>query len=221
MSEKNSKIARSPERGELLDLLAPYMNCAPAFAETAADRCMERGLLPGHLVDSLNVLGFLAVTVLSAQEAQRTSGVRASVLLSMALDESAFDARNLTHNATVLSESVGLREVAPAIDRWFHVRAKKLTSKQFEPALRSTSVRRYIDWICDLGFGKSMKARDLWSNVERYGLEECDRAGMLPLGRYFRWGYDLVRNDQGNLVGLKANPMYIAARAEPFKQSVA
>ena len=204
--QANSSIYR--EKSGLLELLIPFMGCEPRFGHTSGDRCINRGLLPGHLLDSLRVLDFLAVTVISAQSAQRQYGVRASVLISMAIDESAFDVRGLVNDPMIFREPAGERTISHDIDKWFLNRARRLaTTKALRKALPCVSVEHYIREICNLGFGDSMKAEDLWANIETYHLEDCDRAGMLPIGEYSSDEYDLVRDAAGNFVGVEPSPL--------------
>lgn len=208
---KNQSEASS-ER-DLLELLVPFMGCLPPFVSTASERCSAKGLLPSHLVDYLVVLNLLSFTVLSAQKAQRKYGVRASVLLSMAIDESSFEIRDLVSSPNLIREQEGRRSLSPDIDRWFLNRAKKLaTSKAFKDALPCVAVREYIQAICESGFGDPMKALDLWSNIENYHLEDCDRAAMLPIGRYDSALYDQVKDAAGNTLDLVVNPLQLMVR---------
>ena len=205
---KQILVETEKKEEELLDLLTPFFGCEPPFSYTAGLRCTQRGLLPGHLLDCLRVLNLLSVAVLSAQKAQRKYGVRASVLLSMVLDEFGFDVRDLARDPMIHSDAPdGRRRVSPNIDRWFLARARHLaTAKAFRPALGCASVRDYIREICDCGFGDWMKAKDLSSNIEAYGLEACDLAGMLPIGEYV-WGeFDRVNDGAGNAISLKPSP---------------
>ncbi len=70
-------VGTEKREGELLDLLTPFLGCEAPFSRTASDRCLEKGLVPAHLVSCLRVLHFLSFAVLSAQKAQRKYGVRA------------------------------------------------------------------------------------------------------------------------------------------------
>lgn len=207
--QEDHSIDMEERESELLELLVPFTGCMPQFRNTAGGRCMLRGLLPGHLLSCLDVLEFLSYTVISAQKAQRRYGVRASVLLSMAIDEFSFDVRELARDPTILRERDDKRKISPNIDRWFLNRAKQLATRNpLKTALKSPSVKRYINWICDLGFGDSMKALDLWHNIEIYHLEECDMAGMLPVGEYVSDKYDKVEDEAGNTTSLKLNPYW-------------
>lgn len=189
---------------ELLELLIPFVGCFPPFGYTAADRCMERGLLPGHLLSCLHVLEFLSVTVLSAQKAQRALGVRASVLLSMALDESAFDVRGIARDPELLQEDYfNKRLISPRVDQWFMKRAKMLAGKRFKRALACTNAKTYLQRLSDLGYCDAFKSSDLISNIESYELESCDLAGMLPIGEYYSGEYKSVKDQAGNVIGLR------------------
>src|ERR1700722_16074416 len=190
---------------DLVDLLAPFMACMPPFGDTASDRCLGRGLLPCQLLASLEVLSFLSFTVISAQKAQRQYGVRASVLVSMAMHEHGFDVRCLANDPMLLREFTGARTISPNIDKWFMNRAKQLTrTKAQQKALDYPSVGAYVHKICELGFGDSSMAMDILSNIQNYGLTDCDRAGMLPLGEYARGEFEDVRDNLGNLRGLRS-----------------
>jgi hypothetical protein len=192
---------------QLVDLLTPFFGCVPPFSYAVSLRCTERGLLPGHLLSCLDVLGFLSFTVLAAQKAQRKYGVRASVLLSMAMDEFGFDVRDLARDTVLCSDNGNVKRISPKIDRWFLTRAKHLTTaKAFRKALQCRSTRGYIQQICDRGFGDSLKAEDLWDNIENYHLDDCDVAGMLPIGEYVYGEFDCVTDELGRLVGVKPSP---------------
>jgi hypothetical protein len=190
---------------QLLESLVPYMAIVPSFSYSAGSRCQEKGLLPGHLLAALDVLQFLSCTVLSAQKAQRLYGIRASVLLAMALDESSFDANDLLKNGKLLNDYSGERAISPQVNDWFLARAKMLaTSKRFRAAMSlSSNVKAYIHRICDLGFCDNLNAEDLCQNVETYQLQECDLAGMLPVGEYETYAFDKVHDEFGTVVDLK------------------
>lgn len=214
MKNTDSHILRNPQQSELLDLLAPFMNCEPAFAESSGDRCLDRGLLPAHLLTCLTVLKFVSITVLAAQEAQRGYGVWASVLLSMAIDESSFDVCALTPDRLIFKERGCSRELNPSIGRWFSARAKRLTrTDRLKIAAREPSAKRHIDHLCRLGFCDRAKADDLWANIETYELQRCDLAGMLPIGEYYRWEYDPVTDEDGNVISLKTSEFQALSRA--------
>lgn len=201
-----SAEAERERESQLLDLLAPFANCNPPFSYSAGTRCTERGLIPGCLLESLQVLEFLCATVLSAQKSQRMYGVRASVLLAMAIDESAFNVRNLTRERQIFSDrEVEGHSTSPIIDQWFFRRAKSLSTKIFRPALnRNKNAKGYIESLCKLGyFEDSLKAQDLCSIIKTNKLEACDVAGMLPIGEYSRAKYEAVRDTAGNVTGLK------------------
>jgi hypothetical protein len=124
----------------------------------------------------------------------------------MALDEFGFDVRDLANDPMLMRDTNGERMVSPNIDKWFVNRAKQLTrTKQQREALDYASVEAYIGRICELGFGDSFKASDLWANVKNYNLDDCDRAGMLPIGGYRRFAYEEIRDELGNLRALKPN----------------
>jgi hypothetical protein len=191
---------------ELLETLIPFLPSTP-FEHSSGMRCLNRGLVPAHLLDCLSVLRFLSCTVISAQKAQRALGVRASVLLAMAMSESAFDVRNLVHEPKLFHENNSEWNISPEIDRWFLKRAKRLTAtRPLRESLHTPSTRAYINQICELGFGDSLDADDLWANVENYHLEECDAAGMLPIGEFIDSKFDKVRDAMGNLVAVKPTP---------------
>lgn len=101
---------------QFLESLVPYMAIVPSFSYSAGSRCQEKGLLPGHLLAALEVLQFLSCTVLSAQKAQRLYGIRASVLLAMALDEFSFDANNLLKDGKLLNDYSGERSISPQVN---------------------------------------------------------------------------------------------------------
>lgn len=193
---------------QLLDRLVPYMAVVPPFDYSASGRCLEKGLLPSLLLDSLRVLQFLSVTVLSAQKAQRSYGVRASVLLSMALLESSFDAHDLLENGPLSDNNAGT--ISPQIDAWFMAKAKSLaTSEQFKGAVAvNCDVKAYIRKLGELGFCEGLEAADLCATVDRYDLDACDLAGMLPVGVYHTLEFD-----KG--LGLKESPLAEVMRSMP------
>lgn len=198
-NQRNSLSAEVEREREsrLLDLLAPFAHCTPPFSYSASHRCTDRGLIPGCLLESLKVLEFLCATVLSAQKAQRVYGVRASVLLAMAIDEAAFDVRNLTRDPQIFCDrEVERHSTSPTIDRWFSCRAKALATKLYRKALNCRNAKSYIEALCKLGyFEDSLKAQDLYSIVETNELEECDLAGLLPIGEYSRDCYEAGRDE--------------------------
>lgn len=194
------------QEANLLELLVPYMGCLPPFSRAAANRCTERGLLPGSLLTALEVLHFLSYTVLSAQNAQRAYGVRASVLLSMGLDESSFDICSLVDDSRLAMESDDERlSISPAIEGWFMKRAKLLaTSKKYRSALRMVHcVKVYVHKIAELGFFDHFKAEDILSNVEIFGLEHCDLGGMLPVGQFRSLKFEKICDPVGNILSLR------------------
>ncbi len=206
---RNLDPAETEKREEqLVDILTPFFGCVPPFSYTVGNRCMERGLLPRHLLFCLAVLNFLSFAVLSAQKAQRRYGVRASVLLSMALDEFAFDIRHLARDPMICRDLDGRRSVSPNINRWFLARARRLaTAKAFRTSRGWwPSPRAYIFRLCELGFCNSFTAEDLCSNIEVYGLKDCDLAGLLPIGEYASGEFDRVDDGIGGLVGVKPSP---------------
>jgi hypothetical protein len=190
---------------DLLAALAPFMRCRPMFSNTVSAVCLQRGLLPAHLLSCLDVLEFLSVTVLAAQKAQRTTGVRCSVLLSMALDEFSLDLNGLTRGQSPVCEDESMGKISPRIEQWFSSRSRKLACAPYKAALPCKNMETYVYWICDLGFGNSQKAADLWANIKTYHLQDCDRAGMLPLGEYSFAGYDPISDAAGNLAGVAPN----------------
>lgn len=189
----SAELERARE-SQLLDLLAPFANCNPPFSYSASNRCTNRGLIPGCLLESLKVLEFLCATVLSAQKAQRMYGVRASVLLAMAIDEASFDVRNLTRDPQIFCDrEVERHSTSPSIDRWFLCRAKALATKLFRKALNcNKNAKSYVEALGRLGYFEEdyLKVQDLCSIVETNQLEECDLAGMLPIGEYSRGDYE-------------------------------
>ncbi len=206
---RKAELVEIEKREEkLVDLLTPFFRCEVPFSYTVEERCMERGLLPAHLLDCLGVLNFLSFAVLSAQRAQRKFGVRASVLLSIALYEFGHDIRDLARDPMLCSDrGDNRRRISPNIDRWFLARARRLaTAKALRKALPCISPRRYIYQLCDFGFCDSLKADDLWSNIEEYHLDDCDLCGMLPIGEYLNGEFDKVTDRAGRVLGLQPSP---------------
>ncbi len=170
---------------QLLDLLAPFAHIKPPFHYSATNRCIDRGLIPECMFAYLETLEFLCATVLSAQKAQRIFGVRASVLLAMAMDEASYDFRGLTRDPNMFCDyDPKLHSVSREIDRWFMRRAKQLTAKRFQKALNSTNALFHLKLLSDLGYYDRIRGEDLCSIVTTNNLEECDLAGMLPIGEY-------------------------------------
>ena len=208
---RSQLLERSPEATnsemDLLERLVPYMDVLPPFSYAASQKCLAKGLLPAGLLGAVNTLQFLTCTVLSAQKAQRTYGVRASVLLAMALGESAYDANNLLSGGKLLDDYNGERSISSDIDEWFSERAQMLAcTEPFREALPFVAdSKTYIHRICALGFCDDSDARDLVSRIEEFFLTDLDMAGLLPLGQYEQHCFDRVRDDSGAVIGLKVS----------------
>ena len=100
---KRIKPINNPDiERDLIQRLVPFMAVVPVFSNRTRNRCVESGLIPDALIWALEVVQFLSYTVLSAQRAQRIYGVRASVLLAMAMDETGITVESLTNDRKLL-----------------------------------------------------------------------------------------------------------------------
>lgn len=197
------------QEARLLELLIPVMGISSSPLLSRMTKCQEKGLLPGHLIACLEVLQFLTYTVLSAQKAQRLFGVRASVLLAMAMNEGAFDVSNLI-NSSPFSEYAGVCSLSPALDKWFLARARRLTAdKRFRKAMScAKDPKVYIFELFGLGYCDRLEALDLVDNIKSYDLEFCDRAGLLDIGQYRTAAFEEVCDWNGNLINLRQAPYF-------------
>jgi len=57
--------------------------------------------------------------------------------------------------------------------------------------------KAYVEKLYSLGFGKEGDVSDVLSIIERFGLEECDLAGILRPGDYSKERYIAVRDEAG------------------------
>jgi hypothetical protein len=164
--------------------------------------CEGRGFISGAIKESLIVAKFLSRTVLAAQAAQRLYGVPASVLISMALYESGWDADGLLKNREGAVEWPGCTCCySPEIHEWFLAKAKLLAeSSPYSSALQLVGdVKAYLLKVYSLGLGSELDAGDILSPIETYELKECDFAGWLDPGQY-RTKYDsLYRSEKSSV----------------------
>ena len=131
----------------------------------------------------------------------------------MAMHEVGFDPRRLTRDHLVFSEQGGARIISRDIDRWFSKKAKLLaTTKTLRKALPCTSVEGYIKHVCELGFERLARCRGSEANVENYHLQDCDCAGMLPIGKFARSEYNPVHDTLGRLTGVAPDPFMARIR---------
>jgi hypothetical protein len=163
------------------------------------NKCVRAGLIPQILQGSFVVLKFLSRTVLAAQKAQRCFGVPASVLIAIAINESAWEVDDLAvaHARTVAGVSCAC--CSPDIEAWFLAKAKYLSeSPEFRDAWPLVhDVRAYVLRLFSLGLGDELDAQDIISIIEDYNLEECDLAALLPPGEYDRDTFTAVRDERG------------------------
>jgi hypothetical protein len=144
------------------------------------DECEKRGYLPIKMGETLVVAKFLARTVLAAQKAQRTYSVPASVLISIAIDATAFDADGLTEKGKNPVEWPGCECCySPDIHKWFIDKAAFLAkSPRYRKAMKLLpDLDAYVKKIYSLGLGSDLDAKDILSNIAQHDLKECDFGG--------------------------------------------
>jgi hypothetical protein len=175
---------------ELQILLRPIVQ-GTDFCNASQDRywsdvVSDRGLIPSRLMESLSVIMFLARNVLHAQDAQRRYGVPASVLMSIALNLSAWGYGSLSDG-----------------NGWFEVEARRLvTSDRYRVAILSADdASLYVRKLDELGYCDEIDvgAEDILSPIEQYDLTACDLAGILPIGEYRAGRYRAVRSEAGRI----------------------
>ncbi len=201
-TDRDLRVEAMKPEFELTEPLVSFMRFYTPSMQSAMKRCLETGLLPSSFARFLDVLQFLAKTVISAQRAQRLYGVRASVLLAMALDESSFNLGNLIDSQYLDTESQVIFMANPYVDKWFLKRAKKLsTDKRLRKAMSSANdPKAYLFELFGLGFCDLCRANDLMANIEEFNLESCDAAGMFPLGQYRALAFEEIRDAGGRLI---------------------
>lgn len=191
-----AKLSRTPSHHHVGMFNAVEMSIISQFIrgtdldDQVREECGARGLMPQKLNEPLVIAKFLSRTILAAQAAQRVYGVPASVLISMALHESSWEAASLLKSAGDAVEWPGCECCySPEIQQWFFTRAKLLISRKYSAALSLVAdVKAYVSKICSIGlldkFGSKIDGGDILSPIENYDLEECDLAGWLAPGEY-------------------------------------
>jgi hypothetical protein len=187
--------------GAEMALISPLIRSTD-FNYDLVDECGNRGFIPHMLADALGVAKFLSRTILAAQFAQRSYGVPASFLISIGLDESAWDADRLARLVDGSVEWPGCECCySPGIQRWFLETAKVLAeSPKYRKARSLTSdVKAYAHKLCSLGFRSALDMQDILDLIESYGLEECDLAALKQPGEYSRDEFTAVRDEKGGV----------------------
>jgi len=167
-------------------LISPLIR-STNFNDDLVSECSARGLLPAMLVDGLAVVKVVARTVLAAQAAQRIYAVPASVLISIAIDKSAFEAACLIKDPENAVEWPGCDCCySPEIQKWFLKTAALLAeSRKYKEAMKLLpDLEVFVKKVHSLGFGSDLDAEDILENITKYGLGECDLAGWLAPGEY-------------------------------------
>jgi hypothetical protein len=185
--------------GVEMALVSPLIK-STNFDYDLVTECENRGYLPLKLMDGLHTVKFLSRTVLAAQKAQRTYGVPASVLISIAMDKSAFDADNLLENSQLAVEWPGCGCCySPEILKWFMKMAERLTeSPKCRNAMKLLpDISAYVKRLFSLKLGSNLDAEDVLANVANYGLEDCDLAALRQPGEHRKSEFTPIRDKHG------------------------
>jgi hypothetical protein len=194
--------------GAEMAVLAPLIRSTD-FNPHVISECAEKGLIPLSIANALNAAGFVARTVLAAQLAQRTYGVPASVLMAVGIYRSGTTVEDLIEDADRAVEWPGCDCCySPMIRKWFMDFAAGLVgSARGREALRLLPGREfvikrpvlklYVRALGVAGFWDSLESEDIISNIERYDLDECDRAAIFAPGCYERATYKEAARDGG------------------------
>ena len=137
------------------------------------------------MMEPINLIAFLAATVIDAQRAQRKYGIPASILISIGLSLTAWNSADL-----------------PEGNQWFQNEAAKLAlSPEFRTALPFVNdARSYLAELERLDyFRENYRADDILGPIERYDLAECDVAGFLPFGEYSGTRHDAIQDETGRV----------------------
>jgi len=166
---------------------------------TLLQDCADRGLLPLDLVSSFHMALFLFRVVPSAQNAQRSYGVPASVLIAKAAYESGWGSSDLArkHGEYFDAASGNFRSSHDeGVKLSFLKEAERLaTDPKFRAEMRyAGTALLYLSVLCKKGLGDDLYYSDLSSLIIEYGLEECDQAALFPPGGYDRATHHLVAN---------------------------
>jgi len=184
-----------------LAFVAPLIHSTNISYEHISE-CLAKGLLSTQLATSFELLKFLSRTVLAAQKTQRKYGVPASVLIAIAVNESAWEADDLCVGRRRLAAWQGCDCCyAPDIEMWFLTKGKHLsTSAKFRGAMPLVhDVKAYVHELCVLGLenGTWSYEGDLLDLIENFGLEQCDLAAILQPGEFSKRNYQAERDDRG------------------------
>lgn len=182
-----------------MTLVAAFVR-STGFAYEILSECENRGYLPLKLVDQLLAAKFLARTVLAAQKAQRSYGVPASVLISIAMQETTFEANRLTEKANGPVEWPGCDCCySPEIHKWFMEKAAFLAeSRRYRKAMKLLpDLDAYVKRIYSLGLGDHLDAQDVLNDIDHHDLRECDLAALRQPGEYNKKEFEAVRGESG------------------------
>lgn len=195
-------------RGAELAALAPLIRNTN-FNDDVLAECTDRGFIPLVLSNCLTAARFLARTVLAAQSAQRTCGVPASVLISIAFYRAASEVESLLDEPDCAVEWPGCDCCySPKIQKWFMEMAAHLTrGRKSRRAARLLpkdnaapslpTLQAYVTALSAAGFWDELEGRDILSNIEHFGLDECDLGGSRQPNEYRRSYYRMSIDEHG------------------------
>jgi hypothetical protein len=162
-----------------------------SISDDLISACLQRGILPSYMVDTLIMASFLSCTLPLARGAQASTQVPASVLIAEAFHISGTD----FYSGRFELEGAKSHDVFKAGKRFasiresFEYRAEQLKKDaKFKPVLESTgdyaigltSPVYTPDFIDQVGIWSAPKyGKDLVNTITSYDLIECDR--MLPI----------------------------------------
>lgn len=182
---------------EEASIMSDFARNMAEFEDSYLEDCEDRGLIPMKLNSSLIVARFLSLTILAAQDAQRQYGVPASVLISLALYLSGWEAHGLFESREAITNW------PVQVHEWFLVKAKLLAeSPQYSVARPLVNdLRAYVLKIFSVGVpdksGDKIAGEDILSAIENHDLEECDLAGILFPTEYRKSRFEAVRDESG------------------------
>lgn len=178
---------------ELHKALLPVIKGTAGMRHEEATRCVDLGLVPGALVSSFYVLKFVSRTVVIAQHLQRQYRVPASVLISLGLYESGFEAEGLGNPS-------GKRVCnccSPVDQKWFVQIAKELAVR-FSAALPfAPELDLYLTKLVELGRFDELTGKDLLDYIQSFGLAQLDIPALLPAGIFSRWEFEVKTDTRG------------------------
>lgn len=176
MKPNRKRKTKSRRDGTAANYLLKLRYALDSVLDVDPEPAIRRGLLPGVMVANIQAAHFLADTVIPARNAQRSTGVPASLLLTEALRDSGWSACNLAaHEGGIGRYFVDLaKHLAgnPAVHR-----AAKAAAER-NPAAFTEGILKCEQW-------SPQRRADVLETIIYYHLDQCD--WMTPTERGHGW----------------------------------